>query len=44
MKEPPRAASWDASPFVRCYDATGAALATQMFTFTHLTSDASGPC
>jgi len=29
---------------VRCYDATGAAIAAPRFTFTHLTSDASGPC
>jgi hypothetical protein len=29
---------------VRCYDATGAAIASPQFTFTHVTSDAAGPC
>ncbi|HVG64034.1 MAG TPA: hypothetical protein VNA24_36055 [Hyalangium sp.] len=29
---------------VRCYSATGATLATPVFTFTQVTSDATGPC
>jgi hypothetical protein len=29
---------------IRCYDATGAVIAAPWFPFTHLTSDASGPC
>lgn len=29
---------------LRCYDATGAAIASPQLTFTHVTSDASGPC
>jgi hypothetical protein len=29
---------------VRCYSATGATIATPRFTFTHVTSDATGPC
>jgi hypothetical protein len=29
---------------LRCYDPTGAAIASPLFTFTHLTSDAAGPC
>jgi len=32
------------STTVRCYDAAGAILATPVFTLTHVTSDASGPC
>jgi hypothetical protein len=33
-----------ATTTVRCYSATGATLATPVFTFTHVTSDATGPC
>jgi hypothetical protein len=29
---------------VRCYSATGAVIATPVFTFTHATNNASGPC
>jgi hypothetical protein len=29
---------------LRCYDATGAVLPSPLFTFTHVTSDVSGPC
>jgi hypothetical protein len=38
------APSSTATTQVRCYDATGAALPSPLFTFTHVTSDASGPC
>jgi len=37
-------ASSTATTTVRCYSATGAVIATPKFTFTHVTSDASGPC
>ncbi len=36
--------SSSATTTVRCYSATGAMLATPVFTFTHVTSDAAGPC
>lgn len=38
------APSSTATTKVRCYDATGAAIPSPLFTFTHVTSDASGPC
>jgi len=33
-----------ATTAVRCYSATGAVIAVPQFTFTHVTSDPSGPC
>lgn len=33
-----------ATTAVRCYSATGAVIAVPVFTFTHVTSDATGPC
>jgi hypothetical protein len=38
------APSSTATTTLRCYDATGAVIAVPRLTFTHATSDASGPC
>jgi hypothetical protein len=38
------APSSTATTTLRCYDATGAVIAAPRLTFTHVTSDASGPC
>ena len=38
------APSSTATTVLRCYDATGAAITAPRLTFTHVTSDASGPC
>jgi hypothetical protein len=38
------APSSTATTTLRCYDATGAVVAAPRLTFTHVTSDASGPC